>query len=102
MMTIATSITERRSQMSATAPAGIDNSMTGKALAPCTKATISDERVKDTINHAAPTVCTRVPILDKRLANQSDEKIPLFNGASADKTQDSEDCCTTLTQNPYT
>jgi len=72
----------RRSQMSAMAPAGIDSSMIGSALAPCTSATMSEECASEVMSHAAATVWISVPMLEARLAIQMEPKTPVRSGAS--------------------
>src|SRR5690242_12904840 len=62
------SMTVRRRQISATAPAGSENSKIGRATAACTRATISGEEAIEVMSHEAPTACTRLPKFDTRLA----------------------------------
>src|SRR5712691_7951742 len=59
--------TMRRSYMSATAPAGIQISITGSIKAVCTSATLSADEAICVIAQAAPTAWISSPRLDSRL-----------------------------------
>src|SRR6202171_6240263 len=70
-------ITLRRSTMSPMAPAGSAKMKNGRADAVCVKATYIGPALRDTISHAAPTLCIKVPTSDttsaiKRLRNMDD------------------------------
>ncbi len=80
--TCAMSITTRRSEMSAIAPAGNDNSMMGRAVEACTSATIVADGASDVMSHEAPTASMSPPKLATRLAAQMEAKIRDWNGAS--------------------
>ena len=71
----AMSISRRRSQMSAVAPAGSESSMIGKAVEAWTRATMSAEGAIDVISQEAPTAWMRVPKFEIRLAVQIIAKI---------------------------
>ncbi|OIQ70947.1 hypothetical protein GALL_474380 [mine drainage metagenome] len=65
-----TRATMRRSYISATAPAGIEISMTGNISAVCTSATLSADDVIWVMAQAAPTAWINRPRLESRLASQ--------------------------------
>src|SRR5882757_1101185 len=77
-----TSATMRRSYMSATAPAGIEISITGSITAVCTNATLSADEAICVIAQAAPTAWIRSPRLDNRLASQMRRNTACRNGAA--------------------
>ena len=56
----------------------------GKYVAVCISATITGEIVSDVINHAAPTSCIKVPMLENVDASQSARKIGTESGAHID------------------
>src|SRR5271157_5485030 len=76
----ATRPTIRRSNISATAPAGAEMRATGSIKAVCTSATLSAEAVICVIDQAAPTPMIKRPRLDNRLAVQMRRKTAWRNG----------------------
>ena len=66
----ATIPTSRRSNMSATAPAGVDTRATGSISDVWTSATMLVDEESFVIAHAAPTPRIRRPRLERRLAVQ--------------------------------
>ena len=60
--TKAVTIKRRRSAVSASTPAGSDNTNIGKNTAVCTSAARKDEPVISTINHAAAMACMALPM----------------------------------------
>ena len=58
----------RRSRMSPTAPAGRASTKNGSADAVWMSATYIGPASSDTINHAAPTLCMKVPISETTFA----------------------------------
>jgi hypothetical protein len=57
-------ISRRRSTMSPMAPAGSAKTKNGRADAVCVSATYIGPAPRETMSHAAPTVCMNVPISD--------------------------------------
>src|SRR5690606_31711227 len=80
----ATSMILRRSKLSAKTPAASEKIMTGSVVAACTKATISSEEDMVVIIQAAPTVWTRPPRLDAKVAVQSARKVACRKGAKGE------------------
>src|SRR5690606_7764324 len=75
MNSCAPSMIRRRSKLSAIAPATSENSITGSATEPCTRATMSSERAIEIISQDAPTDWIMPPKLDDALASQTLRKI---------------------------
>ena len=75
-------ITMRRSKLSASAPAAMENTMIGSVAAACTSATILCELVSVVIIQPAPTDCTSPPRLDTSVASHSSRNVSCRNGAS--------------------
>ena len=80
----ATSITLRRSKLSAIAPDGSDSSMIGSVVDACTSATMLAESEIAVIIQAAPTPWISDPKFDARLAIHTDRKMPCRKGASGE------------------
>jgi hypothetical protein len=70
----------RRSYISASAPAGTAQSMSGNISAVCTSATMLGLPVSCVMSHAAPTPSTSIPKLVNRLAVQIRRYIEIFKG----------------------
>ena len=83
MKPCATSMTTRRSKLSAIAPEASENSMIGSAAEACTRATRSADCVMDVISQAAPTPWISEPRFEARLASQTERKMPCPKGAKA-------------------
>ena len=71
MKPCATSMTLRRSKLSAKTPAISEKTMIGNVTEVWTRATMLSDDVSSVIIHAAPTACTSPPKLDASEANQS-------------------------------
>ena len=80
----ATSITLRRSKLSAIAPDGSENSMIGSVVDACTSATMLAESEMEVIIQAAPTPWISDPKFDARLAIHTERKMPCWKGASGE------------------
>ncbi len=78
----AASMTIRRSEMSASAPAGSDSSMIGRAVEDCTSATMSADGASEVMSHEAPTASISPPKFDTRLAVQIETNMRDLKGAS--------------------
>ena len=70
----ATTMTLRRSMLSAIAPATSENSMMGSAVEACTSATMSGDGAIESIIQDAPTDWIRLPKFESRLAIQTPRK----------------------------
>ena len=70
----ATTMTLRRSMLSAIAPATSESSMMGSEVEACTSATMSGDGAIESIIHDAPTDWIRLPKLESRLAIQTPRK----------------------------
>src|SRR6185369_15320757 len=66
--------------MSASAPAGIASSITGRLSAASTSATIDGDADNDVISQPAPTSCIHVPTFETIVAIQSPRKSGLCSG----------------------
>src|SRR5579859_4103178 len=77
----AISMTNLRSQMSATAPDASDSSMIGAEVDACTNATMSAVGAMEVISHEAPTAWIRPPKFEIRLALQIIAKMREWKGA---------------------
>ena len=67
----ATSMTERRLKLSASAPDTSENSMIGRVVEDCTSATRSADCVIEVIIQAAPTPWISEPRFEARVANHT-------------------------------
>ncbi len=76
-----TSMTMRRSHISAAAPASNEETSSGAVDAAWTSATISADGAMVVIAQAAPTDCTQVPMLENSDASQIARKMGTRNGA---------------------
>src|SRR5215510_1333971 len=74
---------KRRFNMSAIAPAQIENSRIGSEEAACTSAIMSADGASNVIAQAAPTDWNQVPKFETRLAVQMARKKRWRSGASA-------------------
>lgn len=74
--------------MSAKAPASNPSKKIGRFAAVCRRETNSGDGASAVINHAAPTLCIHVPMLEARLATQSARKDDCRSGLQAESTAD--------------
>jgi hypothetical protein len=74
----------RRLKISANAPAGKANKNIGSVVTVCTKDITSGYADKSTINHAAPTECIHVPILETNAASHITAKVLYLKALNAD------------------
>jgi len=82
----------RRSNMSATAPAGTATSIRGSINAVCTSATRLGDDVSRVISHAAPTPRINCPKLDSTLVSQMRRKTVSRSGSNAPPALPLDDC----------
>lgn len=78
------SIIQRRSNASASTPAGRASSIIGRVMAVCTNGTIVSAFGSLTNNHCAPTICPHMPVEANTTPNHNQKNARCRSGANGD------------------